>query len=173
MTAESIRKGWLVLGASEKVRIAETARKRFPIGNKGIGRLAALRMGRTASLTTRPVEEESLEHRVVIDWDRFDKASVVDEVPLELKTGPRTEGSPRGTLVQINQLRTKLTKPDMKRLARAIILLADPFRDEKSPGGASDFRPVLKAKEFRDLERLVARGYRDEADFSLRAQLDS
>src|SRR5579862_8307929 len=42
MTAESIRKGWLVLGASEKVRIAETARKRFPIGNKGIGRLAAL-----------------------------------------------------------------------------------------------------------------------------------
>src|SRR5947209_15757499 len=35
MTTESIRKGWLVLGASEKVRIAETARNRFPIGNKG------------------------------------------------------------------------------------------------------------------------------------------
>ena len=45
LTAESIRTGWLVLGASEKVGIAETTRKRFPIGNKGIGRLAALRNG--------------------------------------------------------------------------------------------------------------------------------
>src|SRR4051794_2702087 len=42
MTAEGIRKGWLILGTSSKTTVKSTGRNRFPIGNKGIGRLAAL-----------------------------------------------------------------------------------------------------------------------------------
>src|SRR6202035_865155 len=35
MTADDIRRGWLILGTSVKVTIQKTKRKRFPIGNKG------------------------------------------------------------------------------------------------------------------------------------------
>jgi signal transduction histidine kinase len=172
MTTRSIREGWLVLGKSEKVGIRQTERERFPIGNKGIGRLAALRLGRRAVLTTRPEEEPTLEHSLEIDWDRFDNASFVDQVPLQITSAPRPNSAADGTVVEISDLRSRLSKPDVKRLARALILLSDPFRDDGTPAKAFDFRPILRAKEFENLERLVARGYRDEASFYLRAELD-
>src|SRR5436305_10474529 len=37
MSVEAIRQGWLVLGRSEKSKVRRTRKKRFPIGNKGIG----------------------------------------------------------------------------------------------------------------------------------------
>jgi signal transduction histidine kinase len=172
MTVDGIRKGWLILGTSEKVSIRQTGRKRFPIGNKGIGRLAALRLGRAAQLTTRSAEEPKVEHQLVINWNVFDQAKIVDEVPLQIQTFARSVKSKNGTVVEINDLRTHLAKADVKRLARALVLLADPFGDDSSAGGVTDFRPVLKVPEFADLEKLVARGYRDEADYYLHAELD-
>ena len=172
MSIEAIRQGWLVLGHSEKAKLRRTRKKRFPIGNKGIGRLAALRMGRVSTLTTRHNKEPKMEHLLAIDWDQFDKASVVDEVPLEIQTRKRSTNGDDGTEVEISELRTQLGKADVTRLARALVLLADPFRDDQVTTIAADFRPVLHAKEFEDLERLVAQGYRDEADYHLHAQLD-
>jgi signal transduction histidine kinase len=173
MTTAAIRNGWLVLGKSEKTTIKRTPLKRFPVGNKGIGRLAALRMGHTAKLTSRPSSDPMLEHSLDIDWTLFDQASVVDEVPLEIRTADRADGIPNGTIVEISNLRNRLTKPDTKRLARALILLSDPFRHDNSGNSVTVFKPVLKVKEFRELEELVARGYREEADYYLRAELDS
>jgi signal transduction histidine kinase len=171
MTVKSIRDGWLVLGTSAKTETERTKGRRFPIGNKGIGRLAALRLGRTALLATRPVEEPALEHRLTIDWNQFDKAKIVDQVPLVIETVPRAAKVANGTVVEIKRLREKLSKADVKRLARALVLLADPFRDEAAGVGVTGFSPVLKAPEFEDLEKLVARGYREEADYYLRAEL--
>src|SRR5262249_26795018 len=150
----------LILGTSVKASIRQTGRKRFPVGNKGIGRLAALRLGHAAQLTTRSASEPKLEHRLDIDWNAFDRAKVVDEVPLQIQTFGRKAKSHDGTVIEINNLRTHLNKADVKRLARALVLLADPFGDDKSTGGVTDFRPVLKVPEFADLEKLVARGYR-------------
>jgi signal transduction histidine kinase len=172
MTAEGIRKGWLVLGTSGKSTSQKTKRGRNPIGNKGIGRLAALRLGRTAQLTTRSAEEPKVEHHLLIDWNAFDRAKVVDEVSLEIHALPRAAKAKNGTIVEIKDLRAQLAKADVKRLARALVLLADPFDDEDSTGGVTEFRPVLQVPEFTDLENLVARGYREEADYYLRAELD-
>ncbi len=173
MTIDAIRNGWLVLGKSEKTTVRRTKLKRFPVGNKGIGRLAALRMGHTARLTSRPASDPTLEHTLDIDWSLFDRASLVDEVPLEIRTSNRDGDIPNGTIVEISQLRNRLSKPDIKRLAKALVLLSDPFRDDDAPDAATAFKPTLRVKEFRELEELVARGYREEADFYLRAELDS
>jgi signal transduction histidine kinase len=173
MTADAIRQGWLVLGRSGKSGVRQTRRKRFPIGNKGIGRLAALRLGRTTVLTTRPSEEPAVEYRLCIDWAAFDKASVVDEVPLEIQTLPRAKGAVDGTVVEISKLRDRLAAADVKRLARALILLADPFRDGRGEADPDKFQPSLRSQEYKDLERLVSRGYLDEADYHLRAELNA
>src|SRR3954453_4971661 len=48
MTPEAIRNGWLVLGRSAKAAREPTGLGRVPVGDKGLGRLAALRMGAAA-----------------------------------------------------------------------------------------------------------------------------
>ena len=55
----------------------------------------------------------------------------------------------------------------MRRLARAILLLTDPFHP--SP----DFRAILRSKEFDKIASRACEGYFDECDFHLRAQLDN
>jgi signal transduction histidine kinase len=173
MGIADIRNGWLVIGRSPKTQLSRTKRKgRIPIGNKGIGRLAALRLGKQAILTTRPRDEPSAEYRLDLDWSKFDRAELVDEAPLKVIEARRQAGAGRGTVVEINGLWHPLRQTDVKRLARAMVLLADPFTDLDQHTRSSGFRPVLKAQEFEDLEKLVARRYFDEAEFHLRAELD-
>src|ERR1022692_5006320 len=45
MTVEQIKQGWFILGSSSKDQSLPTRLGRIPAGNKGLGRLAALRMG--------------------------------------------------------------------------------------------------------------------------------
>lgn len=166
MSAEDILNGWLILGRSQKSTRRRTRLNRIPAGSKGLGRLAALRLGRDASLTTRPAEQADVELRLEIDWDDFERASVVDDVTLELQELQRSRAS-SGTEIRLGRLRDAVGRMDVKRLARSMILLADPFEDD--PEG---FKPILRAPEFRDLERLVATRYFTDADFHLKAKLD-
>jgi signal transduction histidine kinase len=164
MTEESIRSGWLVLGRSGKAARRPTRLGRLPVGDKGLGRLAALRMGRLATVHTRPAEKPGREYRLTLDWDLFDVADVVENVPLEIQPG-RTQKR-KGTTIEVSGLRVKLGRREVQRLARALLLLADPF--DHSLG----FRPELVAPEFKDLERRVREAYFDDAEFRLVAQLD-
>src|SRR6266852_228560 len=61
MTARDIADGWLVLGHSQKSLRIPIDSRRLPVGNKGLGRLAALRLGRAARLTTRPASSPGTE----------------------------------------------------------------------------------------------------------------
>src|SRR6266481_4950067 len=57
MDEEDILNGWLILGESSKSAEGITRLGRSPVGNKGLGRLAALRMGAKSTLVTRPMQE--------------------------------------------------------------------------------------------------------------------
>ena len=168
MEHDEILNGWLVLGKSEKSTHRLTRLGRIPSGNKGLGRLAALRMGEVAELTSRPRTNSALEHHLRIDWGDFANADLVDEVPLSLTTRRRAAGAENGTEIEICQLRSGINRWDVKRLARAMILLADPFEDE--PNG---FSPQLVSAEFADLQQLVARRYFTEASYHLSATLNN
>jgi signal transduction histidine kinase len=164
MSVEDIINGWFVLGRSGKSVSKRTRLGRVPAGNKGLGRLAALRLGKTALMTTRPRGSDE-EYRVAIDWGRYDKARLVEEVSIPIEEEKRR--SPEsGTSISIIGLRSSLGRMDVKRLARAMILLADPFADEES-----GFQPILQAPEFADLEQLVRDRYFKDADYHLIASL--
>ena len=166
MTADQLADGWLVLGRSSKTTRQQTHLGRIPAGSKGLGRLAALRMGRTARLTTSSRDESNTRHDLRIDWDEFDQASIVDEIALEIATTSGKRQYLSGTKIVIDELRIGLGRLPVKRLARELVLLADPFGD--SPEG---FRPELLAPEFEDLESLVRNRYFDDAEFHLHAEL--
>lgn len=167
MSAETISESWLVLGSSIKDRSKRTPKfKRTPAGSKGLGRLAALRMGRIALLTTRP-EKEDVEHKLEIDWKRYDKARLVEDVDLTVQSRTRADDTPHGTMVHLRDLHNAVGRMEVKRVARELLLLADPFSEDPTA-----FKPILIAPEFEDLARLVTTSYFDHADYHLVAQID-
>lgn len=168
MTAHEIARGWLVLGSSTKDATQATRLGRIPSGSKGLGRLAALRMGSRARLTTRPRGHRSDEYGLVIDWNRFDSTDLVDDVDLTIEHADRSPDAEDGTVIRIEGLRERIQRMEVKRLARELILLADPFGDD--PSG---FTPTLVADDFDDLASLVRNRYFRDAEYHLSAGVDA
>jgi signal transduction histidine kinase len=167
MDAEAIKDGWLVLGQSLKPPGGRTRLGRIRAGSKGLGRLAALRMGSSATLVSRPKKEPKRQFRLNINWSDYDKVKLVEDITLTIEEEPSHEKSRPGTEITLENLRSNLTRGDVKRLARSLLLLADPFGE--IPEG---FRPVLKAPEFADLEALVKNRYFKDAEYHLITRVD-
>jgi signal transduction histidine kinase len=165
MTADEIRNGWLIVGDSMKSRSETSPSGRLLVGSKGLGRLAALRLGRKVELTTRPKSEPGFQYRMEIDWAAFDYVRVVEDVELAV-TREKSPLESHGTEITISQLPSLWRESDIKRLARAILLLRDPFAKERG------FQAVLKAEEFTAIEKLAKEGYFSESDFHLVAKID-
>lgn len=167
MTADELIDSFLLLGRSSKVDRGMTRRGRVLAGSKGLGRLAALRAGKRAVIQTRPLSEPGLEHRIVLKWSDFDNVEEVEDVEIKIKTRHRKSDATNGTDISILGLTGRLGRREVKRLARALLLLADPFGDDPS-----DFRTRLATQEFDDLEALVRKKYFDAAEYRLTAYVN-
>ena len=164
MSADDIRDGWLVLGRSRKSPGNRTPLGRLPAGSKGLGRLGALRMGDEALLVTQSADEPGIKYSIDLRWSDFASADVVEDVELDIR---RAASEPRpGTRVEISGLRKAMADREVRRLARELLLLADPFGD---PAG---FKLSLIAPEFKEIEDLVRTAYFDDCEFRLFASLD-
>lgn len=168
MGAQDIENGWLVIGRSGKSSNQRTRRGRVPAGSKGLGRLAALRMGSSAYLTTFPRAEKTTQYDLLIDWKEFEDVEHVDEVTLSIEKSSCPERIKSGSEIYLEDLNNRIGRLDVKRLARELVLLADPFGDD--PEG---FKPQLKAKEYSDLEAIVQTRYFGDAEYHLIASIDN
>lgn len=168
MTTRDIEDLWLVLGLSRKSQNKKTKLGRIQAGNKGLGRLAALRLGEKVKLTTVYFKQPFKENYIEINWDKYDEINVVEEEKLYLYTTSRENEQKQGTRISIENLHSGLKRTEVKRLARAMILFADPFNDVKK-----GFKPVLKAPEYQDLEKLVKNSYFKDAEYHLVAILNN
>ncbi|GAB3741158.1 hypothetical protein GCM10027598_71620 [Amycolatopsis oliviviridis] len=164
MRSNEIRDGWLLLGKSPKAESTLSRTGRRKVGEKGLGRLAALRLGRHVVLTTRPREEPGTEYVLKIDWEDFASAETVEDVGLTIERHSTT--AEPGTVIEILDLRTGFSSRDIDRLARSVVLLTGPF------DGPDEFTVTLDAPKFRDLERLVHDKYFDECEYQILATLD-
>lgn len=122
MSAEDMRDRWLLLGTSTKSRNARTKRfNRVQVGDKGLGRLAALRLGSKASVVSK--RDKSAAARVDIDWSAYQNVRSVDEVVLEVNTSTRPT---RGTSISVSGI-APMPDSQLQRMARSLALLSDPF----------------------------------------------
>lgn len=167
MDSEAIEMGWLVLGKSPKNVRERTRLGRIPAGSKGLGRLAALRMGSRTTLATWPRSDPNAQFNLIINWNEYENIDLVDDVELEIVRNKRKKDQNNGSEILLEDLHSSISRLEGKRLARAMILLADPFGDD--PGG---FEPLLVSLEFSDLEALVRNRYFGEADYHLISELD-
>ena len=90
---------------------------------------------------------------------------VVEDVRINLDK--QKTDSPQGTDTIVENLSFKLGKREVQRLARELLLLADPFDSKAS------FRPRLIAPGFTELEKQVQDAYFEDAELQLLATLDA
>jgi signal transduction histidine kinase len=167
MDEESISNGWLVLGSSSKRGAGVTKKGRIQVGDKGLGRLAALRMGKCTKLISRPKTYSNQEFSSTLVWDEFDHKTTIDEVKIEISCFPTKGKEKSGTDIEIHNLHKKITKPEIERLARSLMLLSNPF-DE-----VNDFTLIFKCDEYPEFEKLVKEGYLSESEYVLKAKLNN
>jgi signal transduction histidine kinase len=182
MTGEDIRNGWLVIGRSSKSHKGVTpVFGRVPVGDKGLGRLSALRLGREVRLRTRPAETPGREYELRIEWEDFDRANLVEDVAIEVKS-KKTSALP-GTEISIDRISAKIGRATINKLARSLLLLSDPFdgSDQSVPGiptcksspKAADpgFKAALLTDEYADLQAKVGHSYFSDAEYRIHAEL--
>lgn len=130
MTTEAIIGGWLTVSASHKREMKRlgqvTAKNRTPLGDKGLGRLGAQRLGDILEIETRP-RDGNVVHRLRIRWSDFDHADSLADVGLSLETSPTTD--PPGTTLTIRGLRdpARWQGEDAEALARELAAMISPF----------------------------------------------
>lgn len=140
MSASTIESAWLQVGTDSK-RKAEARKRsplgRFPLGEKGVGRLAVQKLGDTIRLVTR--QEGKSEHSFKISWGALiDSARFLGEgltVEVEEHTSPEEfkSASESGTLVEITDLHhTDWSRREIRDLYRLVTSLCNPFDDESS-----------------------------------------
>jgi signal transduction histidine kinase len=164
MSGDNIKNSWLVLGKSSKNNNQLTGLGRIPSGSKGLGRLAALRMGRVVRLESTQASALS-SSSLTVNWDLFDNASTVEEVELVIEAQPSKKE--KGTRTELSELRTAIRSDELKKLARVVLTLTDPFEDKKS-----GFNVILKAPEFDEIEKLLKQKYFDSCEYHLSSRVD-
>lgn len=87
MSLSDIEKGWLTISASQKRKMKERGLKtkdksRTPLGDKGLGRLGAQRLGRILEMKTK--EEGSAALKTTIDWVRFEGDNTLSSIPIDV-----------------------------------------------------------------------------------------
>ncbi|MFE1235191.1 ATP-binding protein [Streptomyces tendae] len=165
MTAEEIREGFLLIGRSSKPGTPDSRSSRRRIGEKGLGRLAALRLGRRVELVSRPRSEPGVEYSLVIDWSDYEAVRSVEEVELEIVSRPTSKAA--GTSLTVHRLKQGFDKEQMERLARAMRLLTGFFNDE-----VTNFTATLIAPQFEQVSSAVNHSFFDECEYKLEAHLD-
>ena len=143
MTLDLIRSVWLVPGDDHRQQQRLSGRRtpkhgRLPLGEKGLGRFAAHKLGNRIKLITRSVNSD--ECVMDINWEELISKPYLDEAPVtitirdpELFTGQET-----GTRIEIRSLRgTDWTRREIRSLYNQVISMCSPFQEP------DDFRVVL------------------------------
>lgn len=89
MDINTIINGWLTLSNSSKKKMKrekQTTPKyhRYPLGDKGLGRLSVQKLGRYMQLITK-TKESDFEYIVDIPWGDFLKNTTIDQIPVSMK----------------------------------------------------------------------------------------
>ncbi len=136
MNLETLASVYLTIGTrsrySERKQQKEAGRERVILGEKGIGRLSAMRLGDVLEVLTTS-EGERFWNTLDIDWRIFshDSDQLLEDVDVTACRGPRKESQEEsGTVLTIKRLTSTWTKASVETLVREeFSKFADPFSE--------------------------------------------
>jgi anti-sigma regulatory factor (Ser/Thr protein kinase) len=142
MDAKTVTNVWLEPGTDYRIKQKTEGTPtpkyhRVPIGEKGVGRFAAHKLGDKVRLITR--KAGSPEVVVEIDWAHFSRKRYLEDVEIQVvERQPRHfTGARTGTRLEITNLRDAWTRSMVRDLARSVNAISSPL------GGVGDFVPKL------------------------------
>nr|WP_275588176.1 HAMP domain-containing sensor histidine kinase [Paenarthrobacter ilicis] len=133
MSMEDIERGWLTVSASRKREMKKRGEKtekhsRTPLGDKGLGRLGAQRLGKVLELRTRR-KESPLTLVTSIFWDDFEAVEALSRVPISV--AQIDDGAKQGTTIVIRGLNsTSQWNGENPELQRDLADMISPYSDD-------------------------------------------
>ena len=138
MSLSEVTSNFLTLGTPARKREVDSVLaqggSKTPLGEKGIGRLSAMRLGERLKLETARSEDTRL-NVLEIDWRLFDKLdAMIEDIELEPRKGPRKQSEKwQGTKLTIGGLLEDWTEKRAREFADYdFARLTDPFLDPKA-----------------------------------------
>lgn len=132
MTKHALESVFLRIGTPARLNTGTSKElSRIVLGNKGIGRLAMMRLGDRATVTSWTTRNSA--HRVDFDWRLFGESEKsIDEIPIDVgKIAPAHDGD-SGTVIEISALHTVWVKKLVEEQFVGAFLrrLQNPFKSE-------------------------------------------
>jgi len=163
MDAQTVEEVWMEPGSDFKTlkfikREISPKFERLPIGEKGIGRFGAHKLGNQIEMTTK--KKDAKEVFVKIDWNVFNSYRYLEQVPIsiiERETPKLFKDGKTGTNITISNLRKEWTRGVARNVKRTITAMVSPFESNDSfiadfniAGKSSWFEGLLKWKDIED-----------------------
>lgn len=169
MDLDTLMSRWMQPAGSLKGREGRrfTSTGRRLLGDKGVGRFAADKLGAHLELVSRPTGATT-EIRAVFDWDEFEHDDrMLADVRSRWEVRPPDWLESHGTVLRLSRLRAVWNERLFRRLSTRLSRLVSPFGT-----GAKGFRIVIESDEFPDYSGEVAAGFLDQAPYRVEAEFD-
>lgn len=183
MTAAVVESAWFEPATSfKRKRTRSESKRRRLLGEKGVGRFAAARLGHTLHLVTRRAAD-ARETVLDVDWRRFSAESYLDEIEVDVDlrraTTLTTDGtlgdlwkafgkrkhSESGTLLRMSPLGEDWGKVEFEELRRGLSRLVSPFTKHRDfhvrldvPAPLDAFSKEVSFPELLERPRYTAEG---------------
>lgn len=167
MDLDTFQRGWMEPAGSTKAADGAkvTPSGRRVLGEKGVGRFAADKLGSTLELVTK--RDGSPEVRAEFDWDLFDTdGEMLAGIKNRWETRPVSEIAGHGTILRIGGLREPWTERMFRRLSTRLARLQSPF------GSRHGFSIRIETDEFPEYSGELRSTFLDRAPYTVQVDFD-
>lgn len=141
MSKFTVENYWMEPATLNKKKIVDSCKEpiehngvfRVPLGEKGIGRFGAHKLGNHIKLISKS-DDSDMEVLFEINWDEFDTDKYLDEINIQISerkpevfTGDKT-----GTRIEIDRLRHAWLRGEFRNVVKNIQSLNSPFKSNDS-----------------------------------------
>ncbi|WP_202707739.1 ATP-binding protein [Sporosalibacterium faouarense] len=139
MSLEDIERGWLTISNSLKKKFKSqemrtTKYNRYPIGEKGLGRISLHRLGNISTLITKK-EDSNIEYTVKIPWLMYEEDITLEEVKIKIYKRTVENTSKGYTKIIIKDLKNRdlwNNKKNIREFEKNLMQITSPFSKDFS-----------------------------------------
>lgn len=133
MSPKGLRSVFLTIGTPSKLERSRSEKDRRILGNKGIGRLAMMRLGHRADVLSW-TDDSQRAGLISFDWRLFDTPSrSIDSIPVDISLAKKPREPDSGTRITICALRARWSEDRVRDefVEQFLRRLLNPFSPEK------------------------------------------
>ena len=138
MDLQTIVNGWLTLSNSPKKKMKKEKKTtpifhRYPLGDKGLGRLSVQKLGRYMQMTTKS-KSSSIEYTVIIPWGDFLKNTTIDQIPVTINEQHIDDNRSYTKITIKDLINTELweNQEQINVLSNSINKIVSPFKSKEN-----------------------------------------